>query len=596
MKLSLRNRLLLPVVGVTCLSLLTAGAVSFFNSRQALSGNMEQLMQQLLTATGRQIETWFGDRKLDVENWASKAVFQTALLDSFMGKAARQSSAGELQQLLVKYPYYESISLANTNGLVVSSSNTNITDKLNIADRAYFQQALSGKTVMSDVLLSRITGLPVLAVTAPIQDKGQVKGVMFAALDLVAFQRKFVAPVKLLKQGYVFVYDRTGVLLSHSDASLTMKVKLMEYDWGKEMLQKKTGQIRYRLADADNIACYEFLEGLGYGLSVVEPEAEFMQPIYRSACISLGVVTLSILVSIVIVVLVTRSITLPIQRMIQRLEASSGHVTASARQVAASSQSLAEGANEQAASLEETGASLEEMASITKKSAEEAVQAKQVLTQARTAGETGTREMGQMNAAMSDIKSASDGISRIIKTIDEIAFQTNILALNAAVEAARAGEAGMGFAVVADEVRNLAQRSAQAAKETADRIQEAIAKSERGLQICVQVDHSLLEIVEKVRRAAEISETAALSAEEQSKGIEQVNLAVAQMEKVTQTNAASAEEGASASEELNAEAKKLKMAVNELFALTTGDTVQSVDDQTIGPRHKPRPAMVMEKR
>lgn len=579
MKLSLRNRLLVPVLSVTCLSLLTAGTVSFFNSRQALRGNMEQLMQQLLTATGRQIETWFGDRKMDVENWASKPVFQTALLDSFMGKAARQSSVSEFQQLLVKYPYYESISLVNSNGLVLSSSNTNITDKLNIADRDYFQRAMSGKTVMSDVLVSRITGLPVLAVTTAVQDKGQVKGVLFAALDLAAFQRKFVAPVKLLKQGYVFIYDQKGQVLSHSDASLTMKMKLTESDWGKEMLQKKTGQIHYQLTGADNIASYEFIESLGYGLAVVEPEAEFMQPIYRSAYISLVVVSVSILVSVVIVLLVTRSITGPIQRMIQRLEATSGQVTASARQVAASSQSLAEGANEQAASLEETGASLEEMSSITKKSAAEALQAKDVLTQARTAGETGTREMAQMNAAMSDIKSASDGISRIIKTIDEIAFQTNILALNAAVEAARAGEAGMGFAVVADEVRNLAQRSAQAAKETADRIQEAIAKSERGLQICVQVDHSLLEIVEKVRRAAEISETSALSAEEQSKGIEQVNAAVAQMEKVTQTNAASAEEGASASEELNAEAKKLKRAVNELIALTTGSAVQSVDDE-----------------
>lgn len=575
MRLSLRNRLLLPLVGVTCLGLLASGVASFFSSRQALSGNMEQLMQQLLTASGRQIDTWFGDRKVDVENWAAKPVFQTALLDSFMGKAARQSSVGELQQLLVKYPYYDSIVVLNTNGVAISASNTNIVEKLNVADLACFQQAMSGKTVMSGGMQSRVSGLPVLTLATPLQDKGQVKGVLLASLDLAAFQRNFVAPVKLLKQGYLFIYDRSGQVISHSDGSQILKMKLADQDWGKEMLQQKTGRIKYQQAGSANIACYEYLENLGCGLSVVEPESEFMEPIYHSAYLTLGIVTVSIVFSVVIILLVTRSITGPLQRMIQHLKATSSQVTVSSQQIAASSHSLAEGANEQAASLEETSASLEEMASITKKSAEEARLANEVLAQARTAGETGTREMSLMNTAMSDIKTAGDGISRIIKTIDEIAFQTNILALNAAVEAARAGDAGMGFAVVADEVRNLAQRSAQAARETATRIQEAIDKSERGLQICAQVDRSLLEIVEKVRQAATISETTAHSAEEQSKGIEQVNSAVVQMEKVTQANAAGAEEGAAAAEELNGEAGKLKNAVNELIALTTGEATES---------------------
>ena len=176
--------------------------------------------------------------------------------------------------------------------------------------------------------------------------------------------------------------------------------------------------------------------------------------------------------------------------------------------MASSSQSLAEGASEQAASLEETSASLEEMAGLTRKSAEGALIAKELLMQTCVSGDAGSEAMQRMNTAMSEIKAASDGIGRIIKTIDEIAFQTNILALNAAVEAARAGEAGMGFAVVADEVRNLAQRSAQAARETATRIEEAVSKSERGLEICAQVDSSLKGIVQKVREAADIAQAA----------------------------------------------------------------------------------------
>ncbi len=173
-------------------------------------------------------------------------------------------------------------------------------------------------------------------------------------------------------------------------------------------------------------------------------------------------------------------------------------------------------------------------------------------------------------AAMDDIKASSDGIAKIIKTIDELAFQTNILALNAAVEAARAGESGMGFAVVADEVRSLAQRCAQAAKETAGKIEDAVQKSAKGAEISAKVARSLEEIVTKARQVDEMAGEVAAASREQSQGIEQVNTAVSQMDKVTQSNAANAEESASAAEELNAQADALKDAVAELLQLVDG--------------------------
>ncbi len=209
---------------------------------------------------------------------------------------------------------------------------------------------------------------------------------------------------------------------------------------------------------------------------------------------------------------------------------------------------------------------------MTQRNAENANNAKQFATEARTAAEAGGADMHEMTRATAEIQAASGNIAKILKTIDEIAFQTNLLALNAAVEAARAGEAGLGFAVVADEVRNLAQRAASAAKETADKIADSVAKSEHGAVISGKVANGLLTIVEKVRRVDELVGEIANASKEQSQGIGQVNTAVSEMDKVTQSNAANAEENASAAEELNAQAGSLRAAIQDLEQLVLGTT------------------------
>jgi len=260
----------------------------------------------------------------------------------------------------------------------------------------------------------------------------------------------------------------------------------------------------------------------------------------------------------------------PLGNAMGLIDAVSDQTTAAAGQVSSSSQSLAEGASEQAASIEETSASLEEMASMTRRNAENAQKANDLAKQTRTAADKGTADMRQMSQAMEAIKASSDDIAKIIKTIDEIAFQTNILALNAAVEAARAGEAGMGFAVVADEVRNLAQRSAAAAKETAAKIEGAIGNTAQGVEISKKVSETLNEIVGKARQVDELAAEVAGASREQTQGITQINAAVGQMDKVTQGNAASAEECAAAAEELNAQAEVMKQSVAELLQLVGG--------------------------
>jgi methyl-accepting chemotaxis protein/methyl-accepting chemotaxis protein-1 (serine sensor receptor) len=266
------------------------------------------------------------------------------------------------------------------------------------------------------------------------------------------------------------------------------------------------------------------------------------------------------------------------------LKQGSEQVVSAASQVSTSSQSLSQGATEQAASLEETSASMEEMASMTRKNAEHAQHAAELVTGVAQQVQASNAALTEMVASMSAIQESSNKVAKIIKTIDEIAFQTNILALNAAVEAARAGQAGMGFAVVADEVRNLAQRSAQAAKDTAALIEESIARSQEGSGKVAQVAAAIGTITGSVSEVQAIVHEVREASRQQTQGIDQVTQALSQMEKVTQTTAATAEESAAASEELNAQAEASMAVVHTLEEMVGGAaaTPAAADDEPAG--------------
>jgi methyl-accepting chemotaxis protein len=338
-----------------------------------------------------------------------------------------------------------------------------------------------------------------------------------------------------------------------------------------DMKARVHGMVSYRMQGVSRTAVFDTFDKWNWIIALEMEDSEIYAPIRDLAWTFIGICAVALaLITFIFWWGISWGVTRPLNKIIQRLLNGAQTTYVTAQQVSSLSQQLSEGSTQQAVSLEETSSTMDQMASMTNQNADNAFKANQLASLSKEQAEKGAFSMMEMQGAMKDISESSKKVSKILKTIEEIAFQTNILALNAAVEAARAGEHGKGFAVVADEVRNLAQRSSTAAKDTALLIESSLLSIKNGTDIAGKSNEALSQIMDSANKVADIINEISTASKEQADGIKQVSNTINQIDQVTQQTAAAAKESASASSVFNQQTEVLKKTVSSLIELVNG--------------------------
>ncbi len=571
MAISLKKKILTPVIGLIFLVMGISAGVTYVLSSKAFNQDAVESMSMIAKGKAELIDVWVEDTKGMIGVSSGRVEYESVLKEDT--EESRNKANIELTEQIKHLGSLSYINIANAQGEVRASTIPASVGKIKVGDREYFQKAMKNEINVSNVYLARTTGKPAFAIAAPIRDGSGITGVIFGVPDLTKFSEKFVDPVKIGQTGYLYIYDASGVVLAHKDKSLILKLNLNEYDWGKEMLRKKQGLVTYEFQGIKRMAFMMPCTHVNWTVVALVPTDEIFAKTRDMSLINVGLFILGIAAVMISLYFIIGSLVRPIIRITEGLNTGADQVSAASNEVASASQSLAEGASEQAAAIEETASSLEEMSSMTKHNADNAGLAKELMAETRKIVDKVSGQVDKMAEGIREVTRTSEETGKIIKTIDEIAFQTNLLALNAAVEAARAGEAGAGFAVVADEVRNLAMRAAEAARNTSTLLENTISTVRKSSELTRQTQEAFQENVEISIKVGGLVDEIATASQEQARGIDQVSRAVAEMDKVVQNTAASAEESAGAAEEMNAQAMQMKGYAAELVQVIEGEKI-----------------------
>lgn len=571
MKLSLKNKFMIPTIMLLTVMASAISGTSYFIARSSLTDKAQQQVRDTSNHVTKQISLWLKERAADIEGYSHTKAFIDASSDN------TQDIREEASKLLEKNwqgnsDYYELIGIADTNGDLVASSGESYKKKINIKERSYFAQSMKGERSFSEVILSKASGNPVYVISSPLIKEGKVAGVIFSAVSVAYMGKAFMDPIKIGKTGYMYATDSNGKMIAYPDKAQILNLDLSKFDFGQEMLSKRSGLISYTFKDIDKIVGFTEEPTQKWIIASTANKSELYSDINQLGIISLILGIGSIICGAVMIYFLTGSIITPISRIIETLESVSSQVAAASEELSSAGQNLATNITGQANTVQETSANLSDVNEQVQGNAKNLASLEKMTKDAKKSAEKATESMNRMAGVMKNIKQESQKTFGIIKNIDEIAFQTNLLSLNAAVEAARAGESGAGFAVVAGEVRNLAQKSAESAKNTSVLIESVVEKVEEGGTHLDSI-HSLIQNLEAIiKQVTQVVETTALSISNNALKLSESSSSIRKMDETIQSSASNAEESAAAAEEMSAQAMQMRQIADQLTQLVYGSS------------------------
>jgi methyl-accepting chemotaxis protein len=568
MKWSLRNRFLIPTLFLFIFGMGIITAISYLKSKDTLETTITARLSHTAESVVMLIDLSVESMKLNYAYRSEDATLITVVQD-LLGDTVLDAANKMLLKIKNDYGYYERVAVADTKGIIVACSEPEEIGKT-VSDEAFFKESLSGKIAVSDVIKSKTTGKAVFTVSSPLKMGDEIVGVHLGIIEMSYFDTHFIEPAKSGKSGYAYIFRKDGVLIAHPEKTKILTYNVSSEKFGKEMLEKKEGLISYTFEGVEKLAAYKRDEKTGWIVAVNTNKSEIFDSVKHVSYVNIGVGAAVMFFVAGLILFLVQSTVRPIYRVIDGLTACSGQVAAASDEILSASRELAAGSSEQAAASEENAASLEEMSAMAQGNADNASRTNQFVTNVQELFRKTDTFMKELRVSMEEISKAGKETSKIIGTIDEIAFQTGLLALNAAVEAARAGAAGAGFAVVAAEVRSLALKATGEARNTSLLIEGIVKKIREGEEIASKTNEAFIEVAGQAARMQSLLAEIAASSDEQNQGIAQMGRAMSETDRITQKNAANSEETTSASEQMKNQSERMKVFVKELVALVRG--------------------------